>query len=132
MLLEIFARYGSYVLNKWPGLEIAEQREDILSSRLVPCSFISTPPPCFLTPNFNAFSLEIKVSSCLCTSFRFLAPLANYSICLLQRDFIQFPDYSQCPNLITYFMVSVLAANDDTHTFARDFPWLWRKATSLT
>lgn len=58
------------------------------------------------------------MSSCLCSSFTFPAPLANYSICLLQNYFPQFPAYSRCPNITTDFLVSALSAVGRQHT-----PW---------
>lgn len=54
----------------------------------------------------------MKVSSCPCSSFRSPAPLANYSICLLQNYFPQFPAYSRCPNITMYFPVSALLARE--------------------
>lgn len=65
--------------------------------RRAPSRFISTPHPWFITLSFNPFSPEIKVSSCLCTSFRFLAPLANYSICLPQNYLSGSQLHPPCP-----------------------------------
>lgn len=112
--LEIITKDGSYVFNKWPRWKLLS-RKDIQSSRHVPFRFISTPPPWFITLSFNPFSLEIKVSSCLRTSFRFPALLANYSIHLLQNYFTRSPAYSWCPN-ITCFPVPALLAVQCQHT----------------
>lgn len=89
--LYIITKDGSYVFNKWPRWKLLSKERIFSPAGLFPFRFISTPPPWFITLAFNPFSLEIKVSICLCTSFRFLAPLANYSICLLQNYFTQFP-----------------------------------------
>lgn len=93
-------------------VETAEWREDTLSSRLIPSGLSLLHLPGLSLSSFNPFSLEIKVSSCLCASFRFPAPLANYSICLLQNYFPQFPAYSWCPHITTDFLVSALLAGE--------------------
>lgn len=94
----------------WPG-----------RGRRAPSRFISTPPPWFITLSFNPFSLEIKVSSCPCTSFRFLAPLADYSICLPQHYLTRVPASSRCPNMTTCFLVPALPATGPQHTHL----WKW-------
>lgn len=78
--------------------------------RRAPSRFISTPPPWFITLSFNPFSLEIKVSSCPCTSFRFLAPLADYSICLPQNYLTRVPASPRCPHMTTCCLVPALPA----------------------
>lgn len=113
-------------------VQTAEQREDS-SSRLVPFKFLSTPPPRFITPSFSPFSLEIKVSSCLCTSLRFPAPLANYSICLLQNHFTPFPAHAWGPNITLSFPVSAPLAVQWQHRHV--WEWLFlavKKGTSFT
>lgn len=114
-------------------VEIAEQREDVSSRGLVSFRFISTPPSRFITPSFNPFSLEIKVSSCLCTSFRFPAPLANYSICLLQNNLL----HSQLTHdvLISRCISRCLLPslwNDNIDTSESDFSFAVKKCTSFT
>lgn len=115
--LEIITADGSYAFNKWPRWKVLSGERRFSPAGFALSRFSSTPPPWFTTQSFNPFSLEIKVSSCLCSSFTFLAPLANYSICLPQNYFPQFPAYSWCPNITTYFLVSALLAVGWQHTY---------------
>lgn len=98
--------------------------------RRAPSRFISTPPPWFITLSFNPFSLEIKVSSCLCTSFRFLAPLANYSICLPQNYLTRFPAYSPCPGGQRVSWLPALPAAGPQHTHL--WEWLFCAVKAVT
>lgn len=83
--LEIITADGSYAFNKWPWWKLLSRKRVFSPARFALSRFFSTPPPWFITQSFSPFSLEIKVSSCLGASFTFLAPLANYSICLPQN-----------------------------------------------
>lgn len=125
---EIITADGSYAFNKWPWWALLSGERLSSPAGFAPSRVFSTPPPWFTTQSFNPFSLEIKVSSCLCSSFTFPSPLANYSICLLQNYFPQFPAYSQCPNITTHFPVSALSAvgrqHTHTHTLENDFSLL--------
>ena len=83
--LEIITADGSYAFNKWPWWKLLSRKRVFSPARFALSRFFSTPPPWFITQSFSPFSLEIIVSSCLGASFTFLAPLANYSICLPQN-----------------------------------------------
>lgn len=95
-------------------------RSCLVRQALLHVGFSQLHLPGFTTQSFNPFSLEIKVSSCLCSSFTSPAPLANYSICLLQNYFPQFPASSRCPNIRTHFPGSALSAGGRQHTHP---PW---------
>lgn len=103
--LEIITADGSYAFNKWPWWKCWAGRGYLVQQALLHVGFSQPHLPGL---PLNPFSLEIKVSSCLCSSFTFLAPLANYSICLPQNYFPQFPAYSWCPNITTNFPLSAL------------------------
>lgn len=121
MLLRNNQRGRQLCVEQMAVVETAEQREDTPSSRLIPSGLSQLHLLGLSFSSYNPFSLEIKVSSCLCTSFRFPAPLANYSICLLQSYFPQFPAYLWWPNITMYFLVSALLAVEWRHTHL----WKW-------
>lgn len=109
------------------------RERNVSSRRLDPFRFISTPPPRFSTSSFNPFSLEIKVSSCLRTSCRFLhswpiIPYVYYKIILLhsllRHDVLISQRISWCPLPLLW--------NDNTDTL---WKWLFfavKKCTSFT
>lgn len=128
--LEIIAEDGGYVFNKWPRWKLLSRERMFSPADLFPSGSSQLHLPGLSLPP-SSFSLEIKVSSCLGTSFRLPAPLANYSICLLQNYFTQFPPYSWCPNIMMYFLCSLLW-DDNIDIFESDFSLLLKSAPLLS
>lgn len=100
--LEIITKDSSYVFNKWLRWNGWAEWGYLVQQACFPLGLSQLHLPGLSLFSFTSFSLEIKVSSCHCTSFRILAPLANYSICLWQNYFSQVPAYSWGPNITTY------------------------------
>lgn len=118
--LEIITKDSSYAFNKWPWWKLLS-REGIFSGAGCSLQVYLNSTSLVYRPILQSSLSWDKMSSCLCTSFRFLAPLANYSICLLRNYFPQFPAYSWYPNITTCFLLSALFPVTWQHTHL----WWW-------
>lgn len=117
--LEIITADGSYAFNKWPWWKLLSRKRIFSPAGFALSRFFSYPTSLVyhsILQSFLSWDKSVQLSRCLiyisCTTGQLFHMFTA-------KLFPQFQAYSWCPNITTYFLMSVLlVVGDNTHV-----PW---------